>query len=235
MDAPKANMGKRGLTWQQCTGFCSWSQSFGCPACASAWCSVLACGPRTPDTVLYLWKEDMGQEREEEIKPRIDWAGAAGGGGGHRAKPYWSSTMPPFSTQVCYFRKCCDRKVLFKDNRVTVSFPDANKPGLRFLSVTLSDLSLFLGGGGLNLPVNPLHEGALFFPSFLFIFFRVLSPRGSLPKILSPDKTISKQPSHQSPQRQCGLEARALVQGPEGKCSLHRRPAGIIHYWRQLH
>lgn len=92
----------------------------------------------------------------------------------------------------------------------------------------------FWGVGGLNLPVNPLHEGALFFPSFLFISFRVLSLRGSLPKILSPDKTISKQPSHQSPQRQCGLEARALVQEPEGKYSLHRRPAGIIYYWRQL-
>ena len=68
--------------------------------------------------------------------------------GGRRTKPYWSPTMPPFSIsmQVCYFRKCCDRKVLFKDNWVTVSFPDANKPGLRFPSVSLSDLSLFLGG-----------------------------------------------------------------------------------------
>lgn len=86
--------------------------------------------------------------------------------------------------------------------------------------------------GGLNLQVNPLHEGALFF-QFLFIFFRVLSLRGSLPKILSPDKTISKQLSHQSPQRQCGLEARTLIQEPEEKYSLHRRPVGIIYYWRQ--
>ena len=35
--------------------------------------------------------------------------------------------------------------MLLKDDQVTVSFPDDNKPGLIFLSVTISDLSLFLG------------------------------------------------------------------------------------------
>lgn len=130
----------------------------------------------------------------------------------------------------CSFRKNWDRRVLLKDDQVTVSFPDDNKPGLIFLSVTISDLSLFLG---LKLASEPFTWRCSFFPSFLFIFFRVLSLRGSLPKILSWDKTISKQPSHQSLQRQCGLEARALDQEPEEKYSLHRRPVGIIYHWRQ--
>lgn len=129
---------------------------------------------------------------------------------------------------VCYFGKRDHRGVIFKDAHVRVSFPDAHEPGLKrfYVSLFLTCRSFW----GLNLQVNPFQEGALFFLSSLFIFFRVLSLRGSLPKILSPDKTLSKQPSHQSPQRQCGLEARALIQEPEEKYSLHRRPVGIIYY-----
>lgn len=62
------------LTGQRCRGSCSWSWSSGCPVGASVCCSVLACGPQTPDTVLYLWEEEMGQQREKEIKPGIDRA-----------------------------------------------------------------------------------------------------------------------------------------------------------------
>lgn len=47
--------------------------------------------------------------------------------------------------RVCYSRKNSDRRILFKDDQVTVSFPGDNKPELVFLSVTISDLSLFLG------------------------------------------------------------------------------------------
>lgn len=35
--------------------------------------------------------------------------------------------------------------MLWEDDQVAVSFPNDNKPGLLFLSVTISDLSLFLG------------------------------------------------------------------------------------------
>lgn len=84
----------------------------------------------------------MGQEREKEIKPRVDRAGR---GGGPATKQNHIYVQPGHHFPVCYFRKCCDRRVLFKDNQVTVSFPDANKAGLRFLSVALSDLSFFLG------------------------------------------------------------------------------------------
>lgn len=71
----KAELWSRPLTGQRCRGSCSWSWSSGCPVGASACCSVLACGPQTPDTVLYLWKEEMGQQREKEIKPSIARAG----------------------------------------------------------------------------------------------------------------------------------------------------------------
>lgn len=54
--------------------------------------------------------------------------------------------MPPFSTfsESVILGKNYDGRVLFKDHQVTVSFPDDNKPGFIFLSVTISDLSLFL-------------------------------------------------------------------------------------------
>lgn len=41
-----------------------------------------------------ICEKKMGQEREEEMKPRMDRA--RGGGGGHKTKPYLSQTTPPF-------------------------------------------------------------------------------------------------------------------------------------------
>lgn len=66
--------------------------------------------------------------------------------------------------RVCYFRENGDRRVLFKDDQLTVSFPGDNKPELVFLSVTVSDLSLFLG---LKLASEPFTWRC----SFLSVFF----------------------------------------------------------------
>ena len=42
------------LTWQRCTGSCSWSWPAGCLVGVSACCSCRACGPQMPDTALCL-------------------------------------------------------------------------------------------------------------------------------------------------------------------------------------
>lgn len=126
------------------------------------------------------------------------------------------------------FQQMLGWEVLLQDDTVTTTIPENNKVGLSFLSVPCSDFPL-----GVKLAREPFPWRCSFLPQFSFHLCRVLSPRGSLPKILSRDKTISKQPFHQSPQRQCGLQAKALILEPEEKYSLHRRPVGIIHYWRQ--
>lgn len=89
-------------------------------------------------------KRRWGQEREEEIKPRIDRAGRGGQPENKTILKSHHATI--FHLQYsCYFRKYYGRRVLFKDDQVTVLFPDDNKLGPLFLSVTISDLSLFLG------------------------------------------------------------------------------------------
>lgn len=78
------------------------------------------------------------------------------------------------------------------------------------------------------------HQGALFLAQLSFHLLSSAKPwgggEGSLPKTLSRDQTISKQPSHQSVQRQGGLEARVGVQEPGEKRRLHGHPAGMIRY-----
>lgn len=95
--------------------------------------------------ILFCICEEMGQERERKSSQGL--TGQAGEGPGPKTKPYLSQSMPPLSLskESYYFRKACDRWVLCEDDQVTVSFPDDNQPGLLFLGVTISDLSLFWG------------------------------------------------------------------------------------------
>lgn len=85
-------------------------------------------------------------------------------------------TMPPFPISSKAVTSGNTLRVAPSGWSSYTSSPDDNKPSL--------SISKHHSFWGLNLLVNPLHEGALFFSSSLFIFCGVLSPKGQAAKDL---------------------------------------------------
>lgn len=161
-------------------------------------------------------KNQWGQFEEEEEEEEE----------GHRTKPCFNSDHATIShlQQSCYFRKHSESTSWGWSSYTSV--PDDNKPGL--------SISKHHSFWGLNLLVDPLARRCSFLLQFSFHLLWSAKPEGAgCQRSCLRTKLFQSCLPHQSPQRQCGLEARAFIQEPEEKYSLHRRPGGIIYHWGQ--